>query len=90
MHDATTSDVRNRRNWKLVPALLALALAAAVVGLGIVATIGRGKTEPSRAAHAATKRARLSQRQILLLGRGPLTQRAAQELIRAGWEIRRR
>ena len=90
MHNATVSDGTNRRAWKLVPRPLPLALAAVVVGLGIVATIGCGKSGPSRTADTSTKHALLSQRQILLLGHGPLTQRAAQALIRAGWGVRRR
>jgi hypothetical protein len=90
MHNATVSAATNRRAWKLAPKLLALALATVVVGLGIVATIGRGKSGPSRTADTSTKPALLSQRQILLLGHGPLTQRAAQDLISAGRGVRRR
>ena len=90
MHNATVSDVTNRRAWKLAPRVLPLALATVVVGLGIVATIGRGTSGPSRTADTSTKPALLSQRQILLLGHGPLTQRAAQDLISAGRGVRRR
>jgi hypothetical protein len=90
MHNATVSDVTKRRAWKLAPRVLALALATVVVGLAIVATIGRGTSGPSTTADTSTKPARLSQRQILLLGHGPLTQRAAQELISAGRGVRRR
>ena len=60
MHNATVSDVTNRRAWKLVPRPLALALAAVVVGLGIVATIGCGSPAVTDGRHLHEARASVS------------------------------
>jgi len=65
--------------------VLALTLALAVVGIAAFYGANRfGATESSAAAPRAVSpcwKHRLTQRQILRLGRGPLTQRAAHTLV---------
>jgi hypothetical protein len=61
--------------------LLAVALVLALVGLGAVYGTGVRNHSRSVPASAACGREQLSQRRILLLRRGPLTQTAAKKLL---------
>jgi Spy/CpxP family protein refolding chaperone len=75
---------------KLTLVALALALAVTVVGLAAMHAAyprpkhGRNAESPiSHRPHKSAKRHRLSQQQILSLGCGPLTEQAAEAVLRA-------
>lgn len=65
--------------------LFAMAVALALIGVAAVSSTGlrdgNGSSPQTATASSACWKHRLSHRQILLLGRGPLTQRAAKELV---------
>jgi len=75
---------------KLLLAVLALALAVIVAGLTVVQAAdhhhvhGQNAESPavSGSSHTSARHQRLSQRQILFLGCGPLTEQAAEAMLR--------
>ena len=65
--------------------VFAIAVAPALIGVGAVSSTGlrdgNGSSQRTATASSACWKQRLSHRQILLLGRGPLTQLAAKQLV---------
>ena len=77
---------------KLLLLVLVLALAVIVAGLSAVHAAGH-QNEQGRNVKPSPRRTvthqRLSQQQILALGCGPLTQQAAQDVLRGQWRCGR-
>jgi len=74
--------------------LLALALALAVIVAGLTAVHASGHHNEQgqnvkRSPRRTVTHQRLSQQQILALGCGPLTQQAAQDVLRGQWRCGR-
>ena len=77
---------------KLLLLMLALALAVIVAGLTAVHAAGHQNEHAQKAKRSPRRTVthqRLSQQQILALGCGPLTQQAAQEVLRGQWRCGR-